>query len=96
MAKHEIAPEDLNASHIGQYVKVSLVYPADGVDRATFLVGAVLGVEHKVSEDFPDRDVLTTVTVDVAVNEVPIVLPNGGPVEVGDTLDELMTRTEAK
>lgn len=90
MAKIEISPEDLNASHIGQYVRVSLVRPLeDETMRETFVIGALLGVEHKV-EDYNSLDVETVITVEVAVNEVSIFLPTDCPVAVSETVEDLL------
>ncbi|MDV7245511.1 MULTISPECIES: hypothetical protein [Rhodococcus] len=94
MAKHLIDPADLTAAHIGQYVRVSTKSPMDGgAERETLLVGALLGVEHKLDE-IVEKALQTRITVDVAVNEVVLFIPPHIPVEIAETVDELMAKAD--
>ena len=89
MAKHEIAPEELTASHIGQYVKVSTEYPIAGTKRETLLIATLAGIEHRL-EERGKTALQTRITLEVAADEVTLHIPFHLPIDVADTMDELL------
>ncbi|MDH6280988.1 hypothetical protein [Prescottella agglutinans] len=88
MATTEIAPAELNSSHVGQYLKVSLIREAYGADRETLVTGVIVKVEHESLLPV-DPATVTTVTLDVAGTPVPIVMPAEGLAEIADDINAI-------
>ncbi|WP_143069433.1 hypothetical protein [Rhodococcus maanshanensis] len=89
MATTEIATDDLSAEHVGQYLKASIgTEVADGVVRETVVTGVLTKVEHESLFPVAERTV-TTLTLFVAGNSVPIVMPIGGLVTIAPDIDSI-------
>ncbi|EID75333.1 MULTISPECIES: hypothetical protein [Rhodococcus] len=70
-------------------MKVSTEYPVAGTKRETLLIATLVGVEHRLEERGKPA-LQTRITLEVAADEVTLHIPFHLPIDIADTMDELL------